>query len=78
MLKEALKPHREEEAYLGLLYDSAPTTISAAGIATETGGNQTPYVLLVIKDGDQQEKKSFAQPNEVCPTCHNKSAMCHP
>ena len=29
MLKEALKPHRKE-AYLGVLYNSAPTMIAAA------------------------------------------------
>ncbi len=30
VLKEALKPHQEEDAYLGVLYNSARTTIAAA------------------------------------------------
>jgi hypothetical protein len=36
VLKEALKPHQEEEAYLGVLYYSAPTTIAARIIKEAT------------------------------------------
>jgi hypothetical protein len=30
VVKEALKPHQEEESYLGVLYSSAPTKIAGA------------------------------------------------
>ena len=36
VLKEALKPHQEEDAYLGVLYNSAPTTIAAQIIKEAT------------------------------------------